>query len=305
MAYLVLIILANINANIHSKTSLHGYLLLALLPIPKFVHKDSCVHGLLKDQLFHQALNHILAPLKTAATVGVMMSDLVGNLWSCYTLLASWITDTPEECLIAGTGPKASPVTTTTSKHFGNPFHHSTCTSQTTLSAIRTVCAEHDPSDYKNFLKVVRCLRLNSVVDPVWIDWPLSEPCEFITPEALHHFYRFFWDHNVKWSIAATGATELNFRFSLLQTPVRYCAFKDSISKLKQVIGCDHCAIQHYIVGVIAGLVLRHFLITIRSLVDFHYLAQVPVFTDDLLINVAKALQDFHNHKDAITWAGA
>jgi hypothetical protein len=49
MAYLVLISLANINANIRSKTSLHGYLLLALLPIPKFVHKDTRIRGLLKD----------------------------------------------------------------------------------------------------------------------------------------------------------------------------------------------------------------------------------------------------------------
>ena len=144
---------------------------------------------------------------------------------------------------------------TTTSKHFGNPFCHSACTSQTTLLAIWTACAEHDPSDYKNFLKVVRRLGLNGVVNPVWIDWLLSEPCEFITPEALHHFYQVFWDHDVKWSIAVTGVTKLNFCFSLLQTPVRYRAFEDGISKLKQVTGHDHCTIQCYIVGIIAGSV--------------------------------------------------
>lgn len=191
MAYPVLISLANIDANICSKTLLHGYFLLALLPIPKNVHKDSCVCGLLKKQLFHQALNHILAPLKTAATIGVIMSNPGGNLQYCYTLLASWITDTQEECLIAGMGPMASLVTTAIFKHFSNPFCHSTHTSQTTLLAIWTTCAEHDPSDYKNFLQVVRCLSLNSVIDPVWIDWLLSKPCEFITPEALHHFYQF------------------------------------------------------------------------------------------------------------------
>ncbi|KAF8551003.1 hypothetical protein OG21DRAFT_1524746 [Imleria badia] len=161
MVYLVLISLANIDANIHSKTSLHGYLLLVLLPLPKFIHKESC----------------------TAATVGVMMSNLV-----------------------------------------------------------------------------VGRLGLNGVVDLVWIDWPLSKPCKFITPEPLHHFYQFFWVHDVKWCIAATGATELNFCISLLQTPIRYCAYKDGISKLKQAL----------------------------------------VFTDDSLTNITKALQDFHDHKDAI-----
>ena len=41
MAHPVLISLANINACIRSKTSLHTYLLLALLPIAKFTHKDT------------------------------------------------------------------------------------------------------------------------------------------------------------------------------------------------------------------------------------------------------------------------
>ena len=80
MAHPILISLTNIDASICSKTSLHGYLLLALLPIAKFLHKNTHVHGLLQDQLVHQALNKLLAPLKTAATVGVMMSDPVGNL---------------------------------------------------------------------------------------------------------------------------------------------------------------------------------------------------------------------------------
>lgn len=50
------------------KVSLHTYLLLTLLPIAKFTHKISHVHGLLQDHLVQQA------------QVGVMMSDLVRNL---------------------------------------------------------------------------------------------------------------------------------------------------------------------------------------------------------------------------------
>ncbi|KAF8547350.1 hypothetical protein OG21DRAFT_1375260, partial [Imleria badia] len=57
VAHPVLISLANIDTDIRSKTSLHAYLLLALLPIAKFTHKISRVHGLLQDHLVHQALN--------------------------------------------------------------------------------------------------------------------------------------------------------------------------------------------------------------------------------------------------------
>ncbi|KAI6014682.1 hypothetical protein EDC04DRAFT_2572905, partial [Pisolithus marmoratus] len=134
--------------------------------------------------------------LKTAATVGIMMSNPVGNLHYCYILLASWIVDTPEECLLAATSPKASPVTIATSKDFGDPFCRPPCTSSLTLLAIQTACTEQDPFHYKNFLKVIKCLHLNSVIEPCWKGWLLSDPSQFLTPKPLHHFHRMFWDHD-------------------------------------------------------------------------------------------------------------
>ena len=178
-----------------------------------------------------------------AAAVGVMMSDPVGNLRYCFTLLASWIADTPKESLLAVTGPKMSPVTTATSKQFGNPFHHPAHTSAITLAAIEAACAQCSLSDYKEFLKVIKRLCLNGVVELFWKMYPLSDPSQFITPEVLHHFHRLFWDHNVKWCIHCAGA-EVDFCFSVLQTIVGYQAFAEGISKLKQVTGRDHHAIQ-------------------------------------------------------------
>ncbi|KAI6037289.1 hypothetical protein PISMIDRAFT_105549 [Pisolithus microcarpus 441] len=122
MAHPLLIRLTNINMHIHSKTSLHAYLLLALLPIAKFTQKNTHVHSLLQDQLMHQALNIVLSPLKTAVSVGIMMSDPSGNLHYCFMPLAAWITDTPEESLLAGTSMKASPVTTATAQEFGDAY---------------------------------------------------------------------------------------------------------------------------------------------------------------------------------------
>ena len=57
-------------------------------------------------------------------------------------------------------------------------------------------------------------------------------------------------------------------------------------------------------VGVIAGAVPHWFLITIRSLVEFQYLAQASSFTDNSLVKVSNALQEFHDHKNAIVHAG-
>jgi len=91
IAHPVLISLTNIGANICSKSSLHAYLLLALLPIINFTHKTAWVHSLLQDCLFYQALNIALSLLKIAAQVRVMMSDPVGNLHYCFTLINSFM----------------------------------------------------------------------------------------------------------------------------------------------------------------------------------------------------------------------
>ena len=44
VAHPVLISLANLDTRIHSQTSHHTYLLLALLPITKFTHKTTHIH---------------------------------------------------------------------------------------------------------------------------------------------------------------------------------------------------------------------------------------------------------------------
>ncbi|KAI5994536.1 hypothetical protein EDC04DRAFT_2586229 [Pisolithus marmoratus] len=113
-----------------------------------------------------------------------------------------------------------------------------------------------------------------------------------------------FWDHDVKWCIDVTGATKLDFCFSIIQTLVGYWAFSKGIPRLKQVTGHDHRAVQHYIIATVTGSIPRKFLTAICTLLDFCYLAQVPSFTTWSLEQVASSLQEFHNHKEAIVSEG-
>ena len=255
MAYPLLISLANIDLDIHLKILMHTYLLLSLLLIPKFTHKNSRIRSLLHDRLIHQALTMVLELLKTAACVGIMMNNPVGNLWYCFTPLAAYIVDTPELSLMVCMNPKASLFTTVTSKHFGDSFLHPPCTGLHTLAVIRRTCNDCPPNDYAAFLKVIKKLQLNRVVEPFWEGWPLSCPSCFFHPKSLHHFLRFSWDHDVKWCVEVVTPLEIDFCFSLLQPAVGYHGFEDGISKLKQVTGHDHRSIQCYIIGVIAGAV--------------------------------------------------
>jgi len=202
MAHPLLLSLANIDSSIHSKGSLHGHVLLMPLPVALFIHEKTHVHSLLSDQLIHKSLNFVLNPLKIATAIGIMMSDPVSNLCYCFTPLVAYIADTPKQCLLLCTSPKAFPVSTVTHKEFGDPFPHPPCTAARILNDIKRACEHADPNDFEEFLKAVKRYLLNGIHEPFFRNWPLSDPSTFITPEVLHQFHCLFWDHNLKWCIA-------------------------------------------------------------------------------------------------------
>src|SRR5882757_9689441 len=106
VAHPVLLSLANIHSDIRMKASHHTFLLVGLLPCPKFLTKDKSFCGPLENQIVHQCLNILCKSLKVAACIGAMLSDPVSNLRYCYMLLATYIADSPEAELLAGIGGK-------------------------------------------------------------------------------------------------------------------------------------------------------------------------------------------------------
>lgn len=134
-----------------------------------------------------------------------------------------------------------------------------------------------DHWDLDSYLPVAKQFQLNGVHCLFWRDWSLAELSLFLTPELLHHWHKMFWDHDVKWCIQAVGATEIDFWFSVLQPHVSFHHFTEGISSLKQVTRHEHCDVQHYIVGVVAGAIPRDFLITIWVAIDFWYLCQEKI----------------------------
>ncbi|KAF9035863.1 hypothetical protein BJ165DRAFT_1355211, partial [Panaeolus papilionaceus] len=253
VAHPLLISLANIAAEFRNKATNHAFLLLALIPIPRFIYPKSKIRGVLEARLFHQCLDLVLHPLKEAARVGIMLSDPLGNSRWCFTPCAAYI----------------------------------------------------DEWDLEAYEKESMKHRLNGVHQPFWRDWDLSNPAVFLTSEPLHHWHRMFWDHDAKWCINAVGAGEIDFRFSILQRHTGYRHFKEGISSLKQVTGRDQRDIQRYIIPVAAGAVSANFMTAIRALLDFRYLAQAPLISDDICRMIDESLSIFHQFKQAIIDAGA
>ncbi|KAJ7772185.1 hypothetical protein B0H16DRAFT_1305261 [Mycena metata] len=77
-AYPALISLADIDPDFRSKASHHAFLLLILIPVAKFLEKNSEIRGVLASRLFHAILDFVLVPLKETAKIGHMMTDPLG-----------------------------------------------------------------------------------------------------------------------------------------------------------------------------------------------------------------------------------
>jgi len=305
VAHPLLIGISNIKMLTRLKLSSNSFMLTALLPVPKFIHEKKCMRGVLKDRLIHQCLDIVLESVKTAAHLGVMMSDPDSHNRYCFTPLAGYIADTPEAAMLATVGGKTSPVTMAIYKQFSDPFQHEPHTGSTTLAQLCVVKLRAYPQDIEAFFREAQKFRLNGVYEPFWRNILLSCPSRFLTPEVLHYLHKMFWDHDVKWCVHAIGSSELDFQFSVLQPIAGFQHFKSGISKLKQVTGSVHRDVQHYLIGVIAGVPPSDFVVALRSLMDFRYHAQAYVMDEDDLDKLECSLADFHKHKDSILAANA
>ena len=103
----------------------------------------------------------------------------------------------------------------------------------------------------------------------------------------------------------AVRKPEFDFRFAVLHPQTGFHHFKEGILSLKQVTGQEHCNVQWYIFSVIADAVPPKFLVAICALLDFRYLAQSHIISEETCSSIEYSLQEFHSHKQAILDAGA
>ncbi|KAJ7247831.1 hypothetical protein C8J57DRAFT_1522828 [Mycena rebaudengoi] len=300
VAHPLLISLANIKMNFLMKASNHAFMMTALLPVPKFLcHKN--IRGLMEKRLMHHCLDIVYEPLKAAAAHGCQLSDSEGRLLNCFTPLAAYIVDTPEAADIACVMGKTSHVTMASHKSFGDSFRHTERTGNHTWDQICYVNSIVDPWDVHEYQKESKKLRLSGVHQPFWRDWSMStNPARFLTPEALHHWHKGFFDHDFQWSRRIITDQETDFRLSIIQPRIGFRHFKEGVTRLKQLGGREHRELERCIIAVIADAAPRQVVHAIRALIDFRYLAQAPEIDEETLVRITDSLAEFHANKQHI-----
>ena len=301
----LLLSLANIHANICMKATSHAFALTAYLPIPKFLNVSPAVQSVLSARVYHFAISIVVKNLKMAEKEGIPMSDPNGLLRLVHTPLVSWIADLPEQHVIACVSSKYSPISTASAEQFGEatacPRRHR----QAILDAIREACRVADPCDIAAFHKAcLSSFHLNGVVLPFWGDWGDACPSIFLTPDALHQWHKFYFDHCLRWVINIIGGVELDRRLSVLQPRTGTRHWPNGVSTLKQTSGREHRDLEKLLPAVAAGTVPNVVLRALRAITEFIFLAQSVFLYDETLHSLGEALREFHHYKSAIIAAG-
>ncbi|KAG8824504.1 hypothetical protein FRC17_009084 [Serendipita sp. 399] len=282
--------LGNIHSSVRNKPTMQCWILLAYIPIPIFTESKS-QHTALQQRLFHQCLDVVLKSIKHVGKKGKDMRDSLGNVRRCYTRIAAYLADYPEQVLINVAAQNNSPVTTAGHHDLGDSLPHPRRTKEWILSQIEKAKQMVDPSNIEEYTEVAKELGLNAVDRPFWCHHVGYEPDLIIAPDILHGLFRFWRDHILKWVRYLVGAAELDHRVKALQPITGFRHFVQGISHLSQWTGREDRELQRILLSVIAGApkVSPKVMQALRAFHDFLYLA----------------LSTFHEHKDVFIKTGA
>ncbi|KIK11315.1 hypothetical protein PISMIDRAFT_122910 [Pisolithus microcarpus 441] len=294
--------IANINSKVRMKATSHAWRCIAYTPTPEFL-TNSEFRSVLEARVWHRCVDIVCAGLKLATCTGTFISDLNNATRYCFTPLAAYTADLPEQLMIACVTKSVSPVSIAEKTQFGNAVAYAPHDGEATLRKLHALCQEIDPWRLQVFTPEAKKRNLSGVQLPFWRDWRFSNPSVFLVGELLHYGHKMFFDHPFKWCKELLGHDEIDTRYHTQHKRVGIRHF-NGVSQVNQMTGCEHRDLQRTIVATIAGLAEPDFLCTICAIVDFLYRAQSPTFTSSSICAMEELLQEFHAHKGAILRTG-
>ncbi|KAJ7882418.1 hypothetical protein B0H14DRAFT_3082501 [Mycena olivaceomarginata] len=298
-AWPVYLTIGNINKDTRRKASAHATILLGYLPVAKMDCYSDAARSVAKYRLFHFCMGRILRSLAEAGANGVEMACADGMLRKVYPILAAYVADYPEQCLIACCMENRCPVCKVLPTERGN---HVPCPKRDmdeTLGYIHRYESEHHNAQFKKEFVATLGLR---PVPPFWAGLPHTDIFEAFTPDLLHQLHKgVFKDHLVSWCTAVIegGEKEIDARFKSMPSHPEVRHFKNGLSMVSQWTGGEHKEMEKVFACLIAGhdaadpAVIQ----TADAVIDFIHLASLESHTARSLDALGAALDTFHENK--------
>lgn len=269
--------------------------------------RSTLIH-LLNRRLFHRCMDIITRPLRCTNPHPVM--DPEGNVRLVQYDLSIYGADLEEQCNIAGIGRNTCLHCQATGKDLGDARCRHARSSESILASIQQVLKDFQIAygrhpDPLEFLREGKKYDLNGVHKPFWRRLPSFDICQALSPDILHGVHKLFFDHIHKWNLNTLGGEEYDTR---LKAQIPTCGekmFLRGVSKIKQLSGKDHRALERVHLGLVAhapdkntgGGGSKKLTVATRGIMDCIFLAQLPVQTERSLAAFEEAHRTFHANK--------
>ncbi|KAI0825391.1 hypothetical protein BC628DRAFT_1320379 [Trametes gibbosa] len=306
-AYPVYLTIGNLPKSIRRKPSRQGQILLAYLPTTRLDHiTNKAARRRTLTNLFHACMSFLLKPLEKAGTTGIPMMSGDGIWRRCHPIVAIYVGDYPEQCLVTGAYTGDCPVCDCRHDELEvYPGEHEDRNIDAVLDALATIGS---PS----FVTTCREANIKPVQHPFWQSLPYINIFSSITPDILHQLHQGVFKHLLAWLKDVCGAEEIDARASRLPPNHSLRIFWKGITKLSRVSGTEHKQMSRFLLGIIMDMplpggraVADRLLRATRGLLDFLYIAQYPSHTDTTLVALENALAAFHDNRDVFVTLGA
>lgn len=280
-AYPVYLTLGNIRNRLRRRPSEQACILLAYLLMEKVAKRTSSTPTMsaLYQRAFHAAMEHIFEPLKTIDhKEGISMTSGNGTIHRVHPILAAYVTDYLEQCLVICAKSRTCPKCTAPFNNLGDGNKYPQCLPSSTIGNIPT---------------------------PFWLGLPHTKIHLAIMSDILHQVYQGVLSHLVKWCQLLMTKLELDRRIRCLPPAVGLRHFKNGISGLSQISGSKHKNIGKILLGCIIDKLHPHAVTACCALLDFIYLAQYTTHDKTTLGYMDTALDTWHKYKTFFIRVGA
>ncbi|KAJ7073650.1 hypothetical protein C8F01DRAFT_970896 [Mycena amicta] len=299
----VYISVGNISKSVRRQPSARATVLLGYIPVPKLNGLSKKKRKFRAYQVFHDCMRQMLSTLVEAGKKGVDIACADGWERWVFPLLAAYIADYPEQCLVPYVCCQENSCPTCVCQ----PKERESTAEfvrRTQAETLRVLEEEANGMDLDEFDE----LNLRPV-DPFWADLPHCDINSCITPDLLHQLHKgAFGDHISRWAAQSMDGTEdgrkqeMDTRFKALPRHPMLRHFTNGTSVIKQWTGLEYRGLAKTFLGVVHDAVDERVTSITRHLLNFMSYAHLQVHTDDSLAamqdsweRMHKALPVFHD----------
>ena len=298
-AYPVYLTVGNLPKELRRKPSEQGCVLISYLSVKKLQegkHLTQVEKKSRLQRLFHASMKLILKPLKKAGSDGVEMVCGDGAVRNVHPILACYVADYPEQCLVSCVKYGTCPKCLRDNDDLQEDTPSDRRTPESTIDLIRSAASEAtSPSNFEELCHIsnVSCGTLK----PFWEGYPLTNIHMSITPDVLHQLYQGVLKHLILWSQDTMTEGELDRRIRCLPPSFGVRHFKNGISALSQISGGERKEMAKILLGCLVGKMNNQGLRACTAILDFIYMARYPSHDEITLGYMQDALDRWHKDR--------